>query len=362
MDQVKGLPRTTGEVLDWLRSLGLSVSATQIANDTRDGFLPEREPQAAESGRGRSATWEPWMVRRAERLYRLRKRKDASGQSLVYGDTLRALLFIRDGWGWTNSVRDLCLRGFEKSVAATLAPIRRYAKGPLDHEKVEYVRQSHDVALSPAERHAVGMLTSGEPLAGASLYRVFQASQELGLVAFPDRFVKMFSAIGVSDSASLAEFMGRSLRFSAPTLRSMIEGITDDDARIALPTLLMNFVRPIRAHIHRAAIAENQRAQCTSLFSAFGQTQRSVEKAFREGDAPKRITPAQALALFLGIGVLGDVLFRYVDNLANVAFNFAKSAGLTPPSDEKKLLPFAFDVIKQAFFRKPPSSDSTTST
>jgi hypothetical protein len=105
---------TTGEVLKRLQGLGLDVTPTQLDNDTRDVFLPERSHEGVREGRGRSGQWEPWMVRRAEMLYRLRKIKDPDGVPALSGDVLRIVLYLRDGWGWSKRVKDTALRGYDK--------------------------------------------------------------------------------------------------------------------------------------------------------------------------------------------------------------------------------------------------------
>lgn len=300
------------------------------------------------------------MVRRAERLYRLRKRKDASGKPLTYGDTLRLLLFVRDGWGWTQGIKDICLCGFEKSVAATIAPIRGHVRGPLDHDKAQYAVDAHDIAMTPGERHAAGLLISGEPLEGASLEGVFRATTFAGLTRpLPDWFIKFLQPLGIHDGASLAAklFQG----FSADTLRTIMSNLSDEDARLAIPKFL-GFWRPFRTFVHRAAISENKKNQSTNPLSMFGHTQREVEKAFRDGGAVKRITPAQMLALFIGIHILGDTLFRYVDQVATLAVETAKKVGLKVPDSEQELLPYAMRLMQLSFARPqvPPRSVTPT--
>jgi hypothetical protein len=347
VDRVNRLPRTTGELLRWLQRLGLSATSTQLANDCRDGFLPPAPIDAIGEGRGRSTMWESWMVRRAERLYRLRKRKDASGRPLVYGDTLRLLLFIRDGWGWSGWIREICVKGFDKSVAATLAPVRRYVRGPLDRETAEDAVETHEIPLTPAERHSVGLLASGEPLEGASLEGVYRATDFAGLTTpLPDRFVRFLQPLGIHDGASFGATLFRG--FSGDALRTMLSNLSDDDARRAVARLT-DFYRPLRAFVHRASVAENKRNQSTNPFSMFGQTQREVEKSFREGGAPQRITPAQMLATFLGVQILGDTLFHYMDDLATLIVETTRKFGLKPPDDERNLLPFAVGLVQRAF-------------
>ena len=286
----------------------------------------------------------------------------ASGKPLVYGDTLRLLLFVRDGWGWNKSIKDLCLRAIDKSIAATIAPVRRYVRGPLDHEKAQFAADAHDIPLTPGERHAVGILVSGEPLEGASLERVFHATDLIGLYRHP-------SPTG-SSSFSIRSGMSRIRRvlpskmfgsggFSASVIRTMFSNLSSDDAR---PGALRftSFVLPLRRFVHRAALAEGKKGQSTNPLSMFGQTQRELEKSFREGGAPKRITPAQLLAAFVGIQILGDVLFRYMDHIATLAVETAKKVGLKAPDDEQQLLPFAMRLMELTFGTQAVQSVTAT--
>ena len=202
---------------------------------------------------------------------------------------------------------------------------------------------------SPVERYAVGTLISGRPLEGASLDGVVRAAQDVGLSAFPEWFIRdVATAGGIVDEVSLGTRIAESFRFSESTFREMLKNLSDHDAKLALPAFF-NFVRPIRRFVHRAAIAECQRNQSTNPLTLFGNTQRSLEQSFRDRGAPNRITPSQLLALFIGVVIIGDVLFRYADRLATVALNVAKRLGLRPPTDDQKLVPFAYGVAKRVF-------------
>jgi hypothetical protein len=107
--------RTTGEVVDHLNRLHLNVTLANIADDTEAHYLAPRETEYR--GRdGVSGLWEPWMERRAERLYRLRAlhRRIGRGPS---GNVLRLLLFFADGWGW-EYVKETCIQGYRVSLRA----------------------------------------------------------------------------------------------------------------------------------------------------------------------------------------------------------------------------------------------------
>lgn len=134
--------RTTREVLDRLQRLGLYVTSTTIADDTRDHYLPERE--TAHLGRdGASGMWEPWTERRAERLYRLRalNRRTQRGPS---GNVLRLLLFIADGWGW-DAVKKTCTDGYRIFVRGAMRGVaNRLRRRPLTLESLQHA--AYDVA------------------------------------------------------------------------------------------------------------------------------------------------------------------------------------------------------------------------
>ncbi len=107
--------RTTGEVLARLERLGLDVTLTMVEDDTAAHYLPPRE--TAYRGRGgASGLWEPWIERRAERLYRLRSLHRRTGLGPT-GDVLRLFLLFHDGWGWDH-VRKTCIQGYQLNVRA----------------------------------------------------------------------------------------------------------------------------------------------------------------------------------------------------------------------------------------------------
>jgi hypothetical protein len=132
-------PRTTGDVIERLQRLGLNVTVTMIADDTAAHYLPDRE--TAHLGRdGASGVWEPWMERRAERLYRLRAldRRTHRGPS---GNVLRLLLFIADDWGWEH-VRKTCIDGYRIFVRGSMrGATNRLRRKPLTLENLPWVAE-----------------------------------------------------------------------------------------------------------------------------------------------------------------------------------------------------------------------------
>ncbi len=135
-------PRTTRNVLDRLERLGLPVTSTMIADDTAAHYLPERE--TAHLGRdGASGIWEPWMERRAERLYRLRAldRRTRCGPS---GNVLRMFLFLEDGWGWEH-IKKTCIEGYRILVRGAMRGVTNRLRGrPLTIEGL--LKSAYEIA------------------------------------------------------------------------------------------------------------------------------------------------------------------------------------------------------------------------
>jgi hypothetical protein len=345
---VRRYPETTSEVIAWLVRLGLMVDEKQIANDTTDRFLPPRLVGQAPTGRGRTGLWEPWMVCRAERLYRLRRRKGENGLPMVYGDTLRILLFVRDGWGWSPDIRDRGLEGYEKGIKATLKPVRRYVRGPADRESVEFALEAHDVGLVPAERYAAGVMAYGEPLEGGSLRGVFKAAQALGLVDLPRDFVKLFESIGLHSALDIATYVGSSIARHQGWFKVAFELANSRDAANGAP-MFIGFITRVRTGIHKAALVEG-RSFPTNPLTFFGRTQREIESLFREMKAPERVTPAQMLSLFIGIAIVTKYMLDLSERLAMYALNIAQKVfGMKPPTSDNRMAPFAFDVVRRVF-------------
>lgn len=349
---------TTSEVLERLNRLGLGVTANQLRNDTAAGFLPPRAPQGVRQGRGRTGNWEPWMVRRAERLYRLRRRKDPSGDSVVYGDTLRLLLFYRDGWGWSERISTLCFEALEKMMAATVAPVRRVVHPSSDRAAAEWALEVHDVALTPAHRFAAGAQLYGEAFEGGSLRGVFALAQTLGLsVTFPSGFVKMMEPwFDAKDSIGFTALVAEKTlgRLTARTSKKLFKSISDEDAQREMPRICAEFIRPLRSYIHRDLLRHGQLGRSSNPLTLSGRKQREIEQIFRERGAPGGITPAQMLAGLLGYLIVGGMLARIAESWAKFAIKAAsKLLNLPPPKTEAEILPFIATVMRRVFGVSP---------
>jgi hypothetical protein len=134
--------QATGDVVERLQGLGLQATIGSIARDTREHYLPPRDTRHTGRG-GNSGLWEPWMVRRAERLYRLRalNRRTKRGPT---GDLLRTLLLIHDGWGF-EYVKGTCIEGYRRLAhGATRGVDNRVRSEPLTIDNVPFYAE--DVA------------------------------------------------------------------------------------------------------------------------------------------------------------------------------------------------------------------------
>lgn len=278
---------------------------------------------------------------------------------LAYGDTLRILLFIRDGWGWSAGIRDSALAAYEKCLAANLAPVRRYVRGPADREKIEFALDVHDVHLVPAERYASGIAAVGQPLEGGTLKGVFRAAQVIGLTGFPQSFVKLFAPFGIHDSLDLATALSTSFTAGGhKMIKSMLENINDRDAQHGVPAFI-RYITGIRRGVHSAVIAEGKTGQSTNPLTFFGFTQRRLERQFRAMKVPQRVTPAQSLALMVGISIISDQFLSMAERMAAFAMRTAERLGMQPPSGEEQLLPYTIDVMQRIFGVNPFMQQST---
>jgi hypothetical protein len=298
-------------------------------NDTRDGFLPPRQPVTRAGIPGRTGLWEPWMFRRAEMLYRLRKIKTPDGLPAISGDVLRLVLFLHDGWGWSERLKATCLRGYDKSIAGELTPVAKYTKRRRDNRNISWALDAHDVKLAPGDQYAIGMAVNGEPLDG-TMRPLYNLSKKMGLLHDLPQFASAFASLfGFEPSEESEAFGGEMIlrtlfnfglgagasRGLAPAFRSVIEKLTEDDAREALPSF-RRFIRDLRGSLHRSAIDGGVRGFPSNPITMFGQRQRAVEKFL--GDVPRRITAGQALALFVGIGIAALQVLN--DFLRNAGF------------------------------------------
>ncbi len=284
---------STDEVIQRLESLGLRVTKTMLDNDVHDHFLPPRP-------------WPAWVMRRAERLYRLRRRG-------AKGDVLRVLLFVHDGKLW-HTVRPVALAGLEKNIKANQVGIREVIRQP--------TRQGLETVLPDAiERHhqhlinrigpenaggvqtrsstmgfAWGIGLFGKPLGGGSM----KTLEPLMRAMNPD-----WDAETTTVGRELTEETFATLSLTWEKQLSIIESADEAIAATALP-MFWRQIKNQRRFVREAALKDGKPGQCTNPLSMFGYFKQSLRDGFWE-KMPERLTPAQMLAAQVGMTLMAMV-------------------------------------------------------
>jgi len=261
-----------------LNELGLDVTEGMLKQDRRGGYLPpatRRGPTAV--------TWEPWVVRRAIYLYRLRRLG-------ITGDLLRVLLFLRDGRQW-ESVRPVAHEGFTKLIHATLIPARPHRSTPRSraHDAQDFGPIAKisgiDVGISPATAAFVwGLLLDGKPARGGTIVPLIrQLSGALDPTCGPIDEAK----------AKEVERLLVELRVTRENLEDAAERAvagTADRARRRLRWLFLL----VRRLVHNSMKREGVGSRSSSPLGAFGIPPKEFANELRS--FPGRLTPAQLLA------------------------------------------------------------------
>jgi hypothetical protein len=283
----------------------LGVTVRQLDNDQRAGFLYPREIVHPADGRVQVGLWSPFAVRRAKRLYRLRRLG-------AKGPRLRILLFLADGWGW-DGVRDQCLTGLERICASSLNGVRRYAKGgEVGAFDVDAIREHQHEALirsvgeegemrptsAETTRFYVGMLRGGVPLEGGSVKRVMDPLVRL---LRPD--------LGKARRRTwtwLAEVISGMLGLRADRLVSLAREADNDHVERAR-MLFRQSVRLLRGALRRNA-GSAERGTSFSLLTLCGHAARIDPVEFAKN--PAGVTGAQALGGAFALSLAIDVAFK----------------------------------------------------
>lgn len=269
---------TTDELLGRLGRRGLRVTRTMLAQDVRAGHLPPltKAPRGPRQGIGR--LWEPWAVRRALYLYRLRKRG-------TQGDLLRVLLFLHDGRGW-DAVKPICLLGLTKLVRiqgrAVTGRLRHPTPTNLDFLAEEFA--AGEFASSEVARFVWGLGFFGQPLPGGSLLPLFEALRSVLGVGYAGDEIeageRMLARLGLSWEGALA----------------LVEAADAAQAAAARRQFLAS-VRHWRG-VYQAYLQQHgHRGQSTNPLTLCGRPGGDLQAAFRS--LPGRPTPAQLLAALL---------------------------------------------------------------
>lgn len=284
----------TSEVLARLRRAGLPVKVNMLKKDTEDGYLPHLPREHV--GR-REALWEPWAVRRALYLYRLRHRLGHRG---IRGDLLRVLLFLRDGWGW-DRVQPLCLKGARKVFGGQLRLVPRHLKAVTRKGLASAMDDiAPEAGLSlPAALFVYGLAVFGQPLEKASLEDVMLVTHhalQLGelnqdTVAAMERAERLTAESGMSCEALL----------------KAVEAADRDRADLAR-RMLLGQLRIYRQVLHSSAHRGGLQFRSTNLLAFLGAPTDAIERQLRAmyGRPTRAQLAAALLAPFIFVTRLID--------------------------------------------------------
>lgn len=290
MDQYK--LRTTGEVLDRLNRLGFFVTPTMIADDTDANYLPERK--TTHRGRdGATGLWEPWMERRAERLYRLRALHRRSGGRGPAGDLLRLFLLFADGWGW-QYVRETCLKGYRLNLrGATKGVGNRVRSQALTPENLwmfaediaedQYRPQKPNPAQIDRVKMTLGLLKFGAA-----------PDSRMGTI---ERFVDDMMPEDadpneVREYKAAAPFAWSMLGLGENEAIKVLQGDVDDFIVKRAVRNFKTFILHVRYGFRKKVFKGKERPPSTNPLTAFGTAKDfRFHEAFRK--IPNRATPAQ---------------------------------------------------------------------
>lgn len=278
MDAKGEVTITSDELLGRLERRGLRVTRTMLAHDVRAGYLPapSKAPRGPRRGIGR--LWQPWAVRRAIYLYRLRRRG-------AQGDPLRVLLFLHDGWGW-EAVKPICLAGLAKVVRiqgrAVTGRLRHPTPTNLNLLAEDFAER--EFASPAVARFVWGMGFFGQPLPGSSLLPLFEALHAVLGVGYAGEEVeageRMLARLGLSWEGALA----------------LVEA-TDAARADAARRQFRAAVRRWRGVYHAYLQQHGHRGRSTNPLTLCGQPSGELQAAARS--LPGRPTPAQLLAALL---------------------------------------------------------------
>jgi hypothetical protein len=179
---------TTAELL---RKLPAHVTGQDLKNERHRGFLPDLE----------DGLWSPLAVKRAKRLYRLRKLG-------AEGNSLKILLFLADGWGW-NGIKETCIKGLDRANAMNLNGVERYASTDeslafslddiAEHQHKALVNKVPDTTMSPTSAETmgfvIGTLRNGVPLEGGSARRLMVPITKASVPSITDQQANVFTSM-----------------------------------------------------------------------------------------------------------------------------------------------------------------------
>ena len=283
---------TRVEICRLLTRRGLNVQPQDIANDVSRNFIP---------GLADPLLTNVFILRRAERLYRLRRRG-------AVGDVLRILLFIADGWGW-ESIRKVCLEGLSRASASSQTGLRDVIRKPtpesLDFVAAEVAErqrvhllermglpESADVQVREKTiRFTLGALLFGKPLPGGSL-------TSLGpLIEFLDPSKSGRGEEAMELVELFAEFFGLSVEQMSNQLRQANVHEAAEASRLTRESMLR-----LRRAVWRAAKTDRGDAVSSNPLTFFGLMTSTCNEPWP--NMPQRMTAAQFIGGTVAVHVL----------------------------------------------------------
>lgn len=274
-------PITTDKLLKKLTDIGLTVSQNMLAQDVKKGYLPSPEKSGRGPRQGVGGLWNELAVRRAVYLYRLRSRK-------VTGDLLRVILFLKDGWGWSE-VKQICLAGLQKMILVQSSPVRKHLRKPTP-SNVEFCFDeiAEETDTNPkTEAFILGMGLFGKPIAGGSLQHLFSTFQPFFIPDGNSKGKDFFKTLTTLTEQFIVE-----LGFTWEDLVKLVKTADDavaNKARLHLHQQRREFRQMLRKHNTLNGIHNGS----TNFLTFCGQSEKSLKAVFRT--IPQRITVAQLL-------------------------------------------------------------------
>jgi hypothetical protein len=277
-------------VVRQLGRAGLKVTPNMLRLDIQDEYLPHPQRDPRGFPEGTQWLWEPWALRRALYLYRLRRRG-------MKGDLLRVFLFLRDGWGWAR-VQTICVKGQRKLISAQMAPVRRHTHS-INAKTVTNLMQEiaadADVHI-PTGLYVYGLGLFGSPLPGASALPIVNAIQT---------FFEPISDPPIADFAGLIATSVQAVMVQAGlTFDRELEITQQTDAELAdrVRTLFNEHMRTFRRSLQFYARRDGVRGRSTNPLSMFGTSPKELDQELRS--MPMRVTRAQMLGAALACMIL----------------------------------------------------------
>jgi hypothetical protein len=290
---------TTRDLIEKLQKAGLNVNRNQLYLDIQGEYFQPRQVERLGCGKLVGRTWEPWEVRRAFYLYRLRKRK-------VEGKLLRVFLFLRDGRGW-EEVQPICLDGLIKLIEHNKIPVRKQIKKP-EPKSIESTLDDILAGIKPKHRPKKrtalfiwGLGFFGRPLKRGSLKLLAYAVGKLILGRKPEPRNPIVEQFEVAQQLIAA---------SGLDWKDIIGLIKNADSRQAdlARRRFIGFLKEFRGWLHAEHNRLGLKRQSSNLLTWGGRSTAELGEVFREQSV--RLTPAQLLAGVMGITLVIDEMFK----------------------------------------------------